>query len=158
MAKAQNPIPADFSTITAHLTVKGCADYIEFLKRAFNAVELMRAPGPGGKLMHATVRIGDSVVMLNDDFSAEFGQPPIAQGRLPLVLHFYVPDADDAFAQALAAGCEVAFPLADQFWGARYGQVKDPFGFTWAIATHIEDLTLEEVEARQAAASGGGGH
>src|SRR5260370_12352168 len=97
--------------------------------------------------MHATVKIGDSVLMLADHFP-EFGSPPIAQGHWPVVLNLYVPDADSAFQKAVAAGCEVTFPLADQFWGDRYGQVKDPFGFTWAIATHKEELTPEEVRAR----------
>jgi PhnB protein len=155
MAKALKPIPEGFRTLTLHLTVKGAANYIDFLKRAFNAVEISRAPGPGGKLMHALVRIGDSMMMFNDDFP-EFGSRPIAEGRWPLVLHLYVPDADAAFAQATAAGCEVTMPLSDQFWGDRYGHVKDPFGFIWAIATHKEDLTPEEMRQRQPAAFGGG--
>ena len=155
MSKAKNPIPEGFGTLTAHITVKAAADYLEFLKRAFNAVELTRAPGPGGKLMHALVRIGDSNLMLNDDFGAEFGMPPIAEGRWPMVLHLSVPDADAAFAQATAAGCEVVMPLQDQFWGDRYGHVKDPSGFTWAIATRVEDLTPAEMQERQAKLFGG---
>jgi uncharacterized glyoxalase superfamily protein PhnB len=148
MAKATNPIPAGFHTLTAHLSVDGAAKYIDFLKSAFGATELNRSPGPGGKLMHATVQIGDSVLMLADHFP-EFGSPPIAQGHWPVVMHLYVPDADASFAKAVSAGCQVSFPLADQFWGDRYGQVKDPFGFTWAIGTHKEDLTPEEIKARQ---------
>lgn len=155
MAKAKNPIPEGFRTLTAHITVSGAANYIDFLKRAFNAVEVSRSPGPGGKLMHAHVRIGDSDLMFNDDFP-EFGSPPIAEGRWPLTLHLYVPDADAAFAQAVAAGCEVTMPLADQFWGDRYGHVKDPSGFTWAIATHIEDPTPAEIKEREAKLFGGG--
>src|SRR5215471_14650361 len=116
MAKAASPVPEGFHTVTPHLTVDGAAKYIDFLKRAFNAVELGRSPGPGGKLMHATLRIGDSMIMLADDFAAEFNMPPLAEGRLPFVLSLYVPDADAAWAKALAAGCEVNFPLADQFW------------------------------------------
>jgi PhnB protein len=155
MAKAKNPIPEGFGTLTSHITVKAAADYIDFLKRAFNAVEIARAPGPGGKLMHALVRIGDCNLMLNDDFP-EFGLPPIAEGRWPLVIHLYVPDADAAFAQATAAGCEVVMPMSDQFWGDRYGHVKDPSGFTWAIATRTEDLTPAEMQERQAKLFGGG--
>jgi len=155
MAKAKNPIPEGFGTLTAHITVKAAADYIDFLKRAFNAVEISRAPGPGGKLFHALVRIGDCNLMLNDDFP-EFGLPPIAEGRWPLVLTLYVPDADAVFAQATAAGCVVALPMSDQFWGDRYGHVKDPSGFTWAIATRTEDLTPAEMQERQAKLFGGG--
>jgi PhnB protein len=142
--------------LTAHLTVKGCADYIDFLKRAFNAVEIARMAEPTGKVMHAQVRIGDTSLMLNDDFP-EYGHPPIAEGHWPLALHFYVPDADAAFAQATAAGCQVAMLLAGQFWGDRYGQVKDPSGFTWSIATHTEDLTPAEMQERQTKMFGGAG-
>ncbi len=156
MPKPANPIPAGFHAITPHLNVQDAARYAEFLKRAFNAVEVDRSPGPGGKLMHVEMRIGDSVLMFADDFSAEFGLPPLAQGRLPFLLHLYVPDADAVFKQAVDAGAKVAMPLADQFWGDRYGHIEDPFGFTWAIATRKEDLTPEERQARQAKAFGGG--
>ena len=150
MPKAKNPIPEGFHTLTPHLTVqKGAADYIEFLKRAFKAVEVSRSPGPGGKLMHAHVRIGDSNLMFNDDFP-EFGAPAIGVGNWPVSLNLYVPDADAVFEQAVTAGCEVVMPLQDQFWGDRYGLVKDPFGFTWAIATHVEDVSAEEMKEREA--------
>jgi PhnB protein len=149
------PIPEGMHTVTPHLTVKGAADYIDFLKRAFGAAELHRSPGPGGKLMHAALRIGDSVVMLNDHM-AEFGSPPIAEGFWPITLHLYVPDVDTAFAQATAAGCKVIMPLADQFWGDRYGQVADPFGFRWSIASRKEYLTPEQRNDRMKAMFGGG--
>ncbi|MGH9721845.1 MAG: VOC family protein [Bryobacteraceae bacterium] len=155
MAKAASPVPPGFHTLTPHLTAKGAADYIDFLKRAFNAVEISRAPGPGGKLMHALVRIGDSMVMLHDEFP-EFGMPPIAEGHWPVTLSLYVLDADATFNQAVAAGCQVKMPLTDQFWGDRYGSVQDPLGFSWAIATRKEDLTPEEIGARQQAAFGAG--
>lgn len=129
--------------------VEGAAKYIDFLKRAFGAVESSRSPGPGGKLMHSEMTIGDSVVMLNDHFP-EFGMPPIVHGFWPVMLHLYIPDADATFAQAKAAGCEVTMPLADQFWGDRYGQVKDPFGFRWAIATRKEELMPEEMQKHAA--------
>src|SRR5437762_6613024 len=106
MTKATNPIPEGFRTLTPHLTVTGAADYIDFLKRAFNAVEVSRAPGPGGKLMHAEVRIGNSPVIFADDFGAEFGMPPLAQGRMPFNLQLYVPDADASYVQAVDAGCK----------------------------------------------------
>lgn len=154
MPKPANPIPPGFHTVTAHVTVDGAARYLDFLKRAFNAVELDRSGGPGGKIMHATVRIGDSVIMLNDDFSQEFGLPPLARGRLPFTMHLYVPDADAAWAQAVAAGCEVTMPISDQFWGDRYGHVRDPFGINWAIATRKEELTREEIDERAAKAFG----
>jgi PhnB protein len=156
MAKASSPVRPGFQTVTPHLTVRGAADYIDFLKRAFGAVELSRAPGPGGKLMHAEVRIGDAIVMLNDDFP-EFGLPPMAEGRLPVTLHIYVPDVDSLWARATAAGCQVTMPLSDQFWGDRYGQVNDPFGFSWSLATHKEDLTEAEIQDQQAKALGSHG-
>jgi PhnB protein len=143
-----------FHAVTPHLTVDGAARYIEFLQQAFGAVESSRSPGPGGKLMHAEIMIGDSVIMLNDAFP-DFGTPPIAQGFWPIALHVYVPDADAVFERAKAAGCEVLMPLDDQFWGDRYGQVKDPFGFRWAIATHKEDLTPEQLQERAAKMFGG---
>jgi PhnB protein len=155
MSKPANPIPPGFHTLTPHLAVNSAAAYIDFLTLAFNAVEISRSPGPGGKLMHVQMRIGDSVLMFADDFSAEFGMPPLAQGRLPLHMHLYVPDADAVWAQAIAAGCQVEMPISDQFWGDRYGHVRDPFGFLWAIATHKEDLTQAEMMERQAAAFGG---
>jgi len=148
MPKATSPIPEGFHTLTPHLTVNGAVKYLDFLKRAFNAVEISITPAPAGKLMHAHVRIGDSDLMFNDSFP-EHGSPPIAEGHWPFALHLYVPDADAVFAQAVAAGCEVTMPLADQFWGDRYGHVKDPFGFTWAIGTHIEDPTPAEIQERK---------
>jgi PhnB protein len=151
MAKTTTPVRPGFHTVTPHLTVRGASEYIDFLKKAFGAVEVARAPGPGGKLMHAEVRIGDAIVMLNDDFP-EFGLPPLAQGRLPVTIHLYVPDVDKLWAQATAAGCQVVMPLDDQFWGDRYGQVNDPFGISWSMATHKEDLTQKEMEERQAKA------
>jgi uncharacterized glyoxalase superfamily protein PhnB len=116
MPKASHHIPSGFTTLTVHLTVPGCAGYIDFLRRAFNAVEISRSPGPGGKLMHANVKIGGTIMMLNDTFP-EMGGPPIAEGNWPLRLNLYVPDADATWAQALANGCQVVFPLQDQFWG-----------------------------------------
>ena len=137
-----------------HLTVEGAAQYIEFLKRAFDAVELTRSTSPDSRLLNASVRIADSVMMLNDVFP-EFGGEAYRSGRA-VRLTLYLPDADAAWAKAVAAGCKVVSPIRDQFWGDRYGEVEDPFGFVWAIATHVEDLTAAEIEARRKKAFGGG--
>ena len=155
VSKASSYLPAGFHTLSVHLTMNGAADNIEFLKRAFDAVELTRSPSPDGRLLNASVRIGDSVMMLNDVFP-EFGAKPNVPGGWPLRLTLYLPDADAAWAKALAAGCKVVFPIRDQFWGDRYGEVEDPLGFVWAIATHLEDLTAAEIEARRQKAFGGG--
>jgi uncharacterized glyoxalase superfamily protein PhnB len=155
MAKPVSPIPPGFHSVTVHVNVNGAAAYIDFLKKAFGAEEINRSPGPGGKLMHALLKIGDSMLMLADDFSAEFHMEPFVRGNFPFVLNLYVPDADATWAQAVAAGCEVKMPLADQFWGDRYGHVKDPFGFTWAIATRKEELTPQQMQERAAKAFGG---
>jgi uncharacterized glyoxalase superfamily protein PhnB len=156
MSKSVNPIPAGFHSVTAHINVNGAAAYVDFLKQAFDAVEINRSPGPGGKLLHVLTRVGDSMLMFADDFSEEFHMPPFVRGNLPVVLNLYVPDADATWAKALAAGCEVKVPIADQFWGDRYGHVQDPFGFVWAIASRKEDLTPEEMQARAAKAFAGG--
>src|SRR6516225_7670820 len=147
MAKASRYQPSGFHTLSAHLTVDGAAQYIEFLKRAFDAVELTRSSGAGGRLLNASARIGDSVIMLNDVFP-EFGGEAYRSGRA-VRLTLYVPDADAAWAKALAAGCKVTSPIREQFWGDRYGELEDPFGFVWAIATHLQDLTPEEIESRR---------
>jgi uncharacterized glyoxalase superfamily protein PhnB len=106
--------------------------------------------------MHALMRIGDSILMLNDDFGAEFGMPPLAQGRMPYHLNLYVPDADVIWNRAVAAGCEITMPIADQFWGDHYGVIRDPFSVSWAIATHVEDVTPAEMQERATKAFGCG--
>ena len=154
MSKALSYLPAGFHTVTVHLTVNGAAEYIEFLKRAFDAVEITRSQAADGRLLNACVRIADSVVMLNDVFP-EFGGEAYRSGRA-VRLTLYLPDADAAWAKALAAGCKIATPIRDQFWGDRYGEVEDPFGFVWAIATHLEDLAGAEIEERRKKMFGGG--
>jgi uncharacterized glyoxalase superfamily protein PhnB len=156
MPKPANPIPPGFHTVTPHLNVNGAAAFSDFLQRAFGAVELERSPGPGGKLMHVHMRIGDSNLMFADDFTAEFHMQPFVQGNLPVHLHLYVPDVDAVWEKAVAAGAQVAMPLADQFWGDRYGHLRDPFGFVWAVATRKEELTPEEREERMRRPSAGG--
>jgi uncharacterized glyoxalase superfamily protein PhnB len=140
-------IPEGFHTVTPHLVCAGALDAIEFYKKAFGAVETGRMPGPGGKIMHAQLRIGDSPIMLADDFP-EFGcNGPQALKGTPVFIHLYVNDADAVFAQAVAAGAKPVMPLADMFWGDRYGQLDDPFGHRWSIATHKRDMTPEQMHA-----------
>jgi PhnB protein len=124
--------------IIPHLTIRDrkAADAIEFYKRAFGAEELMRHPTDDGRLMHATLKINGGHIMLNDDFPEHMGGP--SQPAASFVLHLSVPDADAAWSQALDAGAEVRFDLADQFWGDRYGQVKDPFGFIWSLGAPVK--------------------
>ena len=146
-------IPDGFRRVTPHLTVKNAAKMIEFYKKAFGAVEKRRAPGPDGKpIMHAEISIGDSILFLNDEFPEMGAFSPLAAKSTPVTLHLFVEDADKQFQQALAAGAEVVMPLADQFWGDRYGIVKDPSGHHWSIAHHAEDLTPQQMQERMAKA------
>jgi PhnB protein len=138
-------IPDGMHALTPHIVCAGAAEAIDFYKKAFDAVELSRLPGPTGKLMHGAIRIGDSVMMLTDEMPEWGSLGPIALKGSPVVLHLYVADADAAFAKAVAAGAEVTMPLTDMFWGDRYGQLRDPFGHRWSIATHIKDLSPEQV-------------
>ncbi len=148
MTKPQvKPIPDGMRSVTPHLVCAGAADAIEFYKKAFNAVEEARIPGPGGKLMHAQVRIGDSAVMLVDE-SAEWGMlGPKALKGSPVTIHLYVEDVDAFVKQAVAAGATVTMPVADMFWGDRYGVLDDPFGHHWSVATHTHDPSPEEMAA-----------
>jgi uncharacterized glyoxalase superfamily protein PhnB len=134
-------------TVIPHLVCEGAADAIEFYKKAFNAVEQMRMPGENGRLMHAAITIGASTIMLADDFPEYGGFGPKALKGSPVTLHLVVPDIDQAFQQAVDAGATVRMPPADMFWGDRYGQVVDPFGHHWSLATHIKDMTPEEMMA-----------
>jgi uncharacterized glyoxalase superfamily protein PhnB len=142
-----DPIPKYMHTITPHLVCEGAADAIEFYKKAFNAVETVRMPSANGRLMHASLTIGDSVIMLADDFPEHGGLGPKALKGSPVTLHMYVLDTDATFKQAVDAGATVRMPPSDMFWGDRYAQVTDPFGHHWAIATHIKDMTPEEMAA-----------
>jgi uncharacterized glyoxalase superfamily protein PhnB len=140
------PIPPGFHTVTPHLIVKDAAKAIDFYRRAFGAEELSRMPGPNGEIMHAQMRIGDSPIMLADEFPAMGARGPLALGGSPVTLHIYTDDADAVFARATAAGATVKMPLADQFWGDRYGQVTDPFGHVWSIGMHVKDMTPAEMK------------
>jgi len=141
------PIPEGFHTVTPHLVVNGAAAAIEFYREAFEAVETHRMPGPGGKLLHAQVRIGDSPVMLSDEFPSMGATGP-AGGGSPVVLHLYVDDADEAYRRAIDAGAKPIMPPETMFWGDRYARIEDPFGHHWSIATHVEDLTPAQIMER----------
>jgi PhnB protein len=152
-----HPIPAGHHTITPHLIVKGASEAIEFYKRAFGAEELSRMPFPGPdgqmKLGHAELQIGSSRLFLADEFPQQGATGP--SGSSPVTIHMYVTDADAVFDRAVKAGATVQMPPADMFWGDRYARVVDPFGHHWSIATHLEDLTPEQMQQRMAAAFGG---
>jgi PhnB protein len=137
-------IPEGTRTVTPHLVVKGAARAIDFYTAAFGAKELYRMTGPGGTVAHAEMQISDSRVYLADEFPASPARAP--KDSSSVVLHLYVPDADALCARAVSAGAKVVMPLMDAFWGDRYGQVRDPFGHVWSIATHKEDLTPEEMQ------------
>ena len=140
-----NPIPAGMHAVTPHLVVAGAADAIAFYKKAFGAVEESRLPGPGGKLMHAMIRIGGAAIMLADEFPEWGSFGPKALKGTPVTIHLYVDDADAFTARAVKAGAKVTMPLADMFWGDRYGIVEDPFGHRWSIGTHVRDVTQAEM-------------
>ena len=140
------PIPKGFHTLTPHITVKDAPAAIEFYAKAFGAKELRRHEMMG-KVSHADVQIGDSIVMLNDEFSEQGVSAPSGDGP-GFRINIYVEDADAVFQRAVDAGVEVVFPLADMFWGDRYGMVKCPLGYHWSIATRKEDLSAEEIEER----------
>ena len=132
--------------MTPHIVCSGAADAIEFYKKAFNAVEVARLPGPDGKLMHAEVRIGDSTVMLVDE-SPDWGcHGPRSLKGSPVTLHLYVDDVDGVVAQAVRAGAKITIPVDDMFWGDRYGKLEDPFGHQWSVGTHIRDVSPEEMK------------
>jgi PhnB protein len=149
MQMAVKPIPDGYHTVTPHITVNDGNKAIEFYKKAFGAKEVYRMPGPGGKIMHAEIQIGDSMIMLNDEFPEMDGSRSAKSlGGSAVTLNLYVPDVDKLFNQAVAAGATATMPVADMFWGDRYGKLKDPFGHNWSIATHKEDVTPEEVMKR----------
>jgi len=150
------PIPVGMHTITPHLVCEGAAAAMAYYQQAFNAVETMRLPGPDGKIMHASMRIGDSTIMLADDFPEHGSMGPKALKGSPVTLHLYVADVDAVYAQAIAAGGAAKMPPQDMFWGDRYGMLVDPFGHYWAIATHQRDLSTEEIMHAMAQQGPGG--
>lgn len=141
---AKNP-PKGYHSVTPALVVRDAAKAIDFYKEAFGAEEVDRMPGPDGSIMHAEIRIGDSMIMLGEENPAWQTKSPLTLGGVHGSLHIYVDDADAAFARAVAAGCEARYPMEDAFWGDRYGKVTDPFGHEWGLATRVKELTPEEM-------------
>lgn len=150
MAKVK-PIPDGHNGVSPYLIVDGAARAIEFYTKAFGARELFRHVAPGGKVGHAEVRIGDTVVMLADVHPEVGAQAPAHYGGSPVSLHLYVEDVDKVAERAVAAGAKIKRPVADQFYGERMGSLEDPFGHTWHVSTHIEDVSPEELDRRVAA-------
>ncbi|HZL88939.1 MAG TPA: VOC family protein [Pirellulaceae bacterium] len=149
---AVSPIPAGYHTVTPYLIVSGAARAIEYYKKAFGAEEIMRHGGPDGRIGHAEIKIGDSRVMLADEFPEMGVKSATSIGGTPVGLCIYVNSADAVFSQAVAAGGKIERPLQDQFYGDRSGTLVDPFGHKWTIATHIEDVPPEEMKRRMAEA------
>jgi uncharacterized glyoxalase superfamily protein PhnB len=141
-------IPEGTRTVTPHLVIKGAAKAIDFYARAFGAQEHLRMPGPGGSIGHAELQIGDSLVYLADEWPGGSSRSPQSLKGSSVVIHLYVPDVDAAFQRAVGAGAKVSMPVMDMFWGDRFGQVRDPFGHLWSLATHKEDLTPDEMARR----------
>jgi uncharacterized glyoxalase superfamily protein PhnB len=153
MARKVKPVPKGCHTLTPHLVVRDAAAAIKFYKKAFGAKELRRAPGPDRKsILHAELQIGDSRLFLNDEFPDMGAQSPQALKGTPVTIHMWCENVDKAWKQAVKAGAKVAMPLADQFWGDRYGVVTDPFGHSWALASHMKDPSPEEMQVAAAAA------
>jgi len=152
MASTVRPIPAGYHTATPYLIVNNGAAALEFYKKAFGAAELFRMTKPDGRVGHAEIKIGDSVIMLADEAPEMGARSPQSLGGSPVSILLYVEDVDRVFNQAVAAGAKVQRPLQNQFYGDRMGGVTDPFGHVWYIATHVEDVSPEEMQKRAAAA------
>ena len=145
---AVKPIPEGYHSLTPYLAVEDAASAIDFYQRAFGATERVRMPGPEGKIAHAELEIGDSLVMLSDQFPQSTIKPPKELGGTSASVFLYVEDVDAVVQRAVGAGAEATMPVEDMFWGDRFGKVVDPFGHDWSIATHVEDLSPEEMEER----------
>ncbi|MES2661462.1 MAG: VOC family protein [Verrucomicrobiota bacterium] len=151
-----DPVPNGMHTVTPHIICAGAADAIEFYKKAFGAVEICRMPMPDGKIMHAGITIGDSMIMLVDEMPDWNCLGPNSRGGSSVTIHLQVPNVDEFFEQAVKAGATVKMPLDNMFWGDRYGIVLDPFGHCWSIATHVRDVSPEEMmKASQEMCCGG---
>ena len=150
---APRPIPEGYHSVTPYLIVTGAASAIEFYKHAFGAKEVMRVPHPDGRVGHAELQIGDSRIMLADEFPEIGARSPMSLGGTPVGIQLYVDDVDDVAARALAAGAKMLRPVKDQFYGDRSGTLNDPFGHQWTISTHKEDVSPEEMKRRAAVAA-----
>ncbi len=144
------PIPPGHENLIPHLVCEPCAEAIEFYKKALGVEEVWRMTAPDGqRIMHAAIRLGNSLIFLASDFPEYCGgksMTPIALGGTPVTLHQYVPDCDAAIERAVRAGATVEMPATDMFWGDRYGMIRDPYGHRWSLATHIQDLTPEQMQ------------
>ena len=149
MAGKVQAIPTGFHTLTPHLTVRDADKALEFYKNALGAEVLGMARMPNGKVMHASLRIGDSMLMLNEEMPEYGGLSPLSLGGTGVTIHIYTDNVDQAFDRAVSAGAQVKMPLMDQFWGDRYGMVADPFGHKWSLATHVNDMSPEEMQRAQ---------
>jgi PhnB protein len=149
---AVKPIPEGYHTATPYLAVDDAAKAIEYYKKAFGAKERVRMEAPGGKIGHGELEIGDSLVMLSDPFPQSSTRPPKELGGTSASVFMYVEDVDAVVKQAVDAGATIEMEVADQFWGDRFGTVKDPFGHLWSVATHVEDVPPEEIAERAKAA------
>lgn len=150
-----NPIPEGYPRVTPYLIVNGAAAAIDFYKSVLGATERMRMAGPDGKLGHAELEIGDSVIMLADEHPEMSARGPKTVGGTPVFLHVYVEDADSVFERAVEAGAEPLQPVEDKFYGDRSGGFEDPFGHHWNVATHVEDIPPDEMSKRAAEAATG---
>ena len=155
MPEQVKAVPPGFHTLTPHLTVRNAEQALEFYKNAFGAEVLHVAHMPDGKVMHAALRIGDSMLMLNDEFPDHGALSPLSTGGTSVTIHIYTDNVDTAFNRAVSAGAQVKMPLADQFWGDRYGVVADPFGHKWSLGAHIKDMSAEEMQREMARAMAG---
>jgi len=156
--KKVQPIPKGYSSITPYLAIRGAAEAIEFYKKAFGAMELMRMPGPAGKLGHVEIKVGDSKVMLADESEQMNFLGPQAHGGTPVHIHVYVKDVDATVAKAVELGAKMMRQVQDMFYGDRTGAIEDPFGHFWHIATHVRDVSMAEMKraaAEMAKAAGG---
>ncbi len=151
MSNVVRAIPEGYHSISPALTCKDAARAIEFYKSVFGATEIMRAPGPDGKIMHAELRIGDSIIFLSDEFPGT-GQAPAPSATPSTYMFLYTEDVDAVFNRAVSMGSKVTMPLDNQFWGDRYGKVMDPFGHHWGVAQHVEDVAPDEMKRRMDAA------
>jgi PhnB protein len=151
MAGKVKAIPEAYHSVTPYLSIQGAAQAIEFYKKAFGAKERVRMPAPGNKIGHAEIQIGDSMIMLADEMPGMGNRSPQTLGGSPVGIVLYVEDVDKVFNQAVSAGAKVERPLKNEFYGDRAGTVRDPFGHEWHIHTHIEDVTMEEMQKRIAA-------
>jgi len=148
MTISAKPVPEGFHTATPTLVVRNAAQAIDFYKKVFGAEEIMRMPSPDGKISHAEIKIGDSIIFLSDEFPNMGGKSPQTLGGFTGGIYLYVPDVDAVFEKAVAAGGKAAMPVSDMFWGDRHGNFVDPYGHSWGVSTHTEDLSEEEMGKR----------